>query len=286
VTNRLLVATDLDRTLLPNGPQIESPGARDMLTRLVTHPRILLAYVSGRHRELVEEAMAEWSLPRPDRVIGDVGTTIWQVPAAGEWIRDSAWEDAIGGDWAGHTAAQLAERLAGFPELRLQPPEKQNRHKLSYFLPADTDMNALEPRLQARLGDAGIAARFVFSVDENEHQGLLDVLPERASKLHAIEAVAEDLGLGPEALVFCGDSGNDLEVLISALPAVLVANATETVREAALAGARAAGTADRLYCARGGFRGMNGCYAAGMLEGIAHFHPWTAALLEAKAGAA
>jgi HAD superfamily hydrolase (TIGR01484 family) len=252
----------------------------------VVHPRVILAYVSGRHRALVEDAMAEWSLPRPDRVIGDVGTTIWHVPPTGDWRRDAAWEDAIGEDWAGFTAGQLAERLDGLPGLVLQPPEKQNRHKLSYFLPADTDMEALEPELRARLEGDGIDARFVFSVDETEHQGLLDVLPRRASKLHAIEAVADELDLGPEALVFCGDSGNDLEVLVSALPAVLVANATESVREAARAGARAAGTENQLYCARGGFQGMNGCYAAGMLEGIAYFHPWTVPLLDARGGAA
>ena len=286
MTDRLLIATDLDRTLLPNGPQAESPGAREWLGRLVADPRVMLAYVSGRHRELVEAAMAEWSLPRPDRVIGDVGTTIWHVPASGEWVRDTAWEEAIGQDWAGHAAAQLAERLASLPDLVLQPPEKQNRHKLSYFLPAETDMDTLAPQLLARLDGENLRARFVFSVDETENQGLLDVLPERASKLHAIEAVADELSLEHENSVFCGDSGNDLEVLVRALPAVLVANATEPVREAALAGARAAGTEDLLYCAHGGFRGMNGCYAAGMLEGIAHFHPWTESLLDAKAGAA
>jgi sucrose-6F-phosphate phosphohydrolase len=286
MTRRLLIATDLDRTLLPNGPQTESPGARALFARLVADPRVLLAYVSGRHRALVEEAMAEWSLPRPDRVIGDVGTTIWHVPASGEWTRDTTWEDAIGGDWAGHTALELAGLLRNVPGLELQPPEKQNRHKLSYFLPADTDMKALAPALEAPLLDAGVDARFVFSVDETEDQGLLDVLPKRASKLHAIEAVADELALNPESIVFCGDSGNDLEVLVSTLPAVLVANATDPVRKAALAGARAAGTEANLYCARGGFRGMNGCYAAGMLEGIAHHHPWIESLLDAKAGVA
>ena len=210
MTDRLLIATDLDRTLLPNGPQTESPRAREQLVRLVADPRVTLAYVSGRHRELVEAAMAEWSLPRPDRVIGDVGTTIWHVPESGEWARDLAWEDAIGQDWAGHTTSQLADRLAGLTDLELQPTEKQNRHKLSYFLPADTDMNALAPQLLARLGGEALRVRFVFSVDETENQGLLDVLPERASKLHAIEAVADDLSLQPELIVFCGDSGNDL----------------------------------------------------------------------------
>ncbi len=74
----------------------------------------------------------------------------------------------------------------------------------------------------------------------------------------------------------------------AALPgsAVLVGNATDAVREAASAGALAAGTEARLYCARGGFLSMNGHYAAGMLEGIAHYHPWTVPWMTGEAGAA
>lgn len=276
---RLLLCTDLDRTLLPNGPQPESPGARETLGRLVADPRVTLAYVSGRHRELVEAAMDEWSLPRPDAVIGDVGTTLWHVDGAGDWTLDKTWSEAIDADWGGRSHSELAERLAGFPGLELQPREQQNRHKLSWFLPAEADTEMLALRLRERLEAAGARARLVFSIDETADQGLLDVLPERASKRHAIEALMQQLGLEEDDTVFCGDSGNDLEVLVSPLPAVLVANATDAVRNAARAGAAEAGHPERLYCARGGFLGMNGCYAAGMLEGIAHYQPWTAALM-------
>lgn len=278
----LLLATDLDRTLIPNGPQPESPGAREALARLVAHPGVTLAYVSGRHRELVEDAMAEWSLPRPDYVIGDVGTTIWRVPGQGDWTRDADWEAAIGADWSGRTGGELAERLSGLPGLVLQPPDRQNRHKLSWFLPWDADTPSLAIEIHQRLAALGVETRLVFSIDETADQGLLDVLPAHASKLHAIEALVARLGIATDDTVFCGDSGNDLEVLVSALPAVLVANATGPVRQAARDGAGAAGTTAQLYCASGGFLGMNGCYAAGMLEGIAHFHPWTEAAMTAK----
>jgi hypothetical protein len=66
-------------------------------------------------------------------------------------------------------------------------------------------------------------------------------------------------------------------VLASAVPAVLVANATAAVRDEALRRSAEAGLADRLYLARGGFGGMNGNYSAGILEGIAHYHPGLAA---------
>jgi hypothetical protein len=73
--------------------------------------------------------------------------------------------------------------------------------------------------------------------------------------------------------VFAGDSGNDLAVLGTDIPSVLVANAETGVRKAAVAAAQAGNHEDRLYLARGGYRGMNGNYAAGVLEGVAHFVP-------------
>jgi hypothetical protein len=37
---------------------------------------------------------------------------------------------------------------------------------------------------------------------------------------------------------------------------------------------------DRLYPATGGWKGMNGNYAAGVLEGVVHFFPETAGWLK------
>ena len=76
-------------------------------------------------------------------------------------------------------------------------------------------------------------------------------------------------GFNYDNTVFAGDSGNDLDVLLSPIHAVLVANASEDVR------AIAAGSDFRanLYLAKGGYLGMNGNYSAGILEGIAHFMP-------------
>ncbi|MDD5412287.1 MAG: HAD family hydrolase, partial [Methylobacter sp.] len=91
---RILICTDLDRTLLPNGRQPESPDARATFSRLVSRPEVTLAYVSGRHRELVENAIHDYRLPLPDWVIGDVGTTIFQVGDQ-EWRHWPEWEQTI-----------------------------------------------------------------------------------------------------------------------------------------------------------------------------------------------
>lgn len=273
MTERLLICTDLDRTLIPNGPQPESNGARKRFAELVARPEITLAYVSGRHRALIEDAIVTYRLPTPDFVIGDVGTTVYRVGQELAWAHLDAWEEQIARDWAGHTHGELRAVLRDVPHLRLQERSKQNRLKLSFYLPMYAEIDELAAAVRARLEPLGVKARLVWSVDDIADIGLLDVLPASASKLHAIEALMRDQGFDYDHTVFCGDSGNDLEVLASRVPAVLVANSRPDVQELALELAEEAGTLAWLYIAEGGFLGMNGNYAGGMLEGIAHYHP-------------
>ena len=271
--DRLLICTDLDRTLIPNGAQPESPGARERFAMLAGRPEVTLSYVSGRHRALVREAIAQYGLPLPDYVIGDVGTTIYKVDDGDAWSRQPQWEDEIAADWHGRNHADLKSALDGLNGLQLQEDSKQNRFKLSFYYPLEADIDALKAHIGDRLGNAGVRASLISSVDEPAGVGLLDVLPERATKFHAIEFLMRELGFDLGNTVFCGDSGNDLEVLASPVAAVLVANGAADVRSAARRVSETLNLADRLYCAGGDFLGMNGNYAAGMLEGIAHFHP-------------
>lgn len=263
----LLICTDLDRTLIPNGPQAESPGCRRHFAALVARPEVTLAYVSGRHRELVEEAISQFGLPMPDYVLGDVGTTIYRVGSDRQWQRLTNWDQEFAQDWNQLAHAEVAALLRDLPDLVLQEAAKQSRYKLSHYFTLDCDRDALSPAIVRRLDDSGVKARLIWSEDELEARGLLDVLPASASKLHAVEALMKLEGFGPEETVYCGDSGNDLEVLASAIPAVLVANSQPHVRELALRLADEAGQGDRLYIAVGNFMGMNGHYSCGMLEG-------------------
>ena len=75
----LLICTDLDRTLIPNGEQPESPEVRPLFRQLVSNSQINLAYVTGRDKTLVQEAIAEYELPIPNFVIADVGSTIYEI---------------------------------------------------------------------------------------------------------------------------------------------------------------------------------------------------------------
>lgn len=273
MNNRLLLCTDLDRTLIPNGPQPESPDARSVFHQLCAAESLVLVYVSGRHRALVQDAIATHELPQPDYVVGDVGTTIYRVDSADDWRHLAEWDEQIGEDWAGKSHADLSRMFADLSALRLQEDAKQNRYKLSYYVSLDTDRQSVDEKMRQRLQTEQVDATMVWSVDEPAGIGLLDVLPARATKLHAVEFLMETLGFSLTNTVFSGDSGNDMQVLASRVPAILVNNAQPEVRQEALDAVSENMNRDSLYLAKGGFMQMNGNYSAGILEGIAHYHP-------------
>ncbi|MEJ2694570.1 MAG: HAD-IIB family hydrolase [Candidatus Thiodiazotropha sp.] len=273
MSDRLLLCTDLDRTLIPNGQQPESPKARDTFSRICASPRLTLAYVSGRHRSLVQQAIDDYRLPRPDYVVGDVGTTIYRVESAEVWHHLEEWERKIGSDWGGHSHADLVKLFADLNDLRLQESSKQNRYKLSSYVAREADRTTILKNMEERLRATGVNATLVWSVDEPAGVGLLDVLPAGATKVGAVEFLMLSLGFDRENTLFSGDSGNDMPVLVSPIPAVLVNNAAPDVRREAIESCKELQTSESLYLAKGGYLEMNGNYSAGILEGVAHYHP-------------
>jgi sucrose-6F-phosphate phosphohydrolase len=269
---QLLLCTDLDRTLLPNGPQPESENARNLFSRLVSLPGVTLAYVTGRHRELVKEAIKLYQLPQPDFVIADVGSTIYELQG-NDWHHWEKWEREISLDWAGKSREDLQNLFNSISTLTLQEDTRQGRHKLSYYLPLESNLQAVISTMQSLLEETNIQAALVFSIDETAGVGLLDVLPACATKRYAIEFLMFERGFDLNNTLFAGDSGNDIEVLASPIQAVLVANASEEVRNIAQQQAESSGYSDALCLAQGGLLGMNGNYSAGILEGVVHFFP-------------
>jgi len=265
---QILICTDLDRTLLPNGVQPESAQARPLFKRLVSEPFITLAYVSGRDINLLEQAIDDYNLPIPDYLVGDVGTTIFHNDHR-NWHASSEWQNIIQKEWQGITVEDLAASLDDFEELELQGPEKQNRFKLSFYTDPNIDISKLQEKVMARLAIYQIRFKLVYSIDELKQVGLFDILPETASKLQAVNYLIKKTGTQPDRTIYAGDSGNDLEVLTSSLKAILVANATDEVRTLASSGS----PTNSLYLARGNFMKMNGNYGSGILEGMMHYLP-------------
>ena len=291
---QLLLCTDLDRTLIPNGDRQESENARRRFAEVACRPEITLVYVSGRDRNLVEKAIAEFAIPEPGWVIGDVGSSLYQLQpnhrAGGQsdhagkpsWLFSRAWQEEISLDWPGFARKQIAETLKDFGELVPQEPERQGSYKLSYYLPIGFELEKLRSKITSKHEERGVHSCLIYSVDPQTQQGLLDVMPLRATKLHAVEFLMKQLGITAANTVFAGDSGNDMPILTSSVPSVLVANADPDIIEEARSCSSKKGTSEFLYLAKGNFLGMNGNYSAGILEGLAHYHPETKGWIEPR----
>lgn len=274
---RRLLCTDLDRTLLPNGPAAESTRARETLAHLVDAAPLALAYVSGRSLPLVLEAIEEYALPVPDVIAADVGSSVHHREAGG-WRADLDWQSNVAGHWQGERQERIAELLAGVGGLVPQEGNRQMPFKRSYVLAPGAERERLERDVRAPLEADGIRAALVFSHDPDAGLELLDVLPAGGTKLHAVRHVRDALAVDNARTLFSGDSGNDLEVLVSEVPSVLVANGDEWTRRAALERLRDAADATSLHFAgegvdAGRFGRLSGNYAGGIVEGLLHFHP-------------
>jgi len=270
--SRLLLCTDLDRTLLPNGPEPESANARKNFSRLVRHPQVTLVYVTGRHQQLVKQAIDEYQLPQADYVIADVGSTIYEINDH-DWQYQQQWEKLIDDDWQGKNANELHSLLMDLNGLQLQEDSKQNTHKLSYYLALNNNHQKIISAIEKVFQQQSIKANLIWSVDQLANIGLLDVLPASAGKRQAIEFLMQQLKFDYSETVFSGDSGNDICVMSSQIQSVLVANAEVEVRDEAIKQAQANHQLNTLYLAKGNFMHMNGNYSAGILEGVVHYIP-------------
>jgi len=275
---KILICSDLDRTIIPNGYQEESAHARPVFRQIAEHANIHLTYVSGRDKQLIIDAIEEFYLPLPDYAIGDVGTTFYRI-INGNWQLSDEWSDEISQDWQGLNWEGLAEYFEDMKDVRLQELEKQSPHKLSFYTDQDVDQPHLKEKIRLVLMQRNLRANIIWSVDEISSRGLLDIIPARANKLHAIQFLMKQEQFFDDKTVFAGDSGNDLDVLTSGLRAILVKNAADEVRKEAVEKLSAKHMMHRLYFPEGNYCGMNGYYAAGVIEGLVHFFPETKKLV-------
>ncbi|MBC8390948.1 MAG: HAD-IIB family hydrolase [Deltaproteobacteria bacterium] len=270
--DKLLICTDLDRTLIPNGPQPESPQGMPLFHNLVSRPGIELAYVTGRDKKLVMDVIEQFNLPIPDYAIMDVGATIYDIQS-NQWRRRIDWDQKISGDWRNKSHRDLALLLADLDQCQLQEEEKQGFHKLSYYVPLKIHPGALMDDIQLRMKHHGIQANTIWSIDEQKKTGLLDILPAGANKRKAIDFLIKTQSFDHTNTVFSGDSGNDLSVLVSPIKSILVGNASPELKSEVRKQVDMKDASAHLYIARGGYSNMNGNYVAGILEGINHYFP-------------
>ncbi|MCB1868145.1 MAG: HAD-IIB family hydrolase [Gammaproteobacteria bacterium] len=262
-----ILATDLDRTLLPNGEWECDKEAINLFNELTAAQNVLVVYVTGRNLDLTEKAIKEYGVRFPDVLCGDVGTSIRKYQN-GEWNFDEGWVAHVKRSSPRWSASAIRAAVAAVDGIREQESEHLNQFKQSYYVD-----HAKHEQILKNI-DELIKGKFdeviIYSFDSLDGKGLLDFLPASATKQTALEYVAEEFGSAREDVVFCGDSGNDIFPLTAGFRGVLVRNADDQL----VANVKKAMEADpdlKVYFAKGNFRGLNGYYTSGVIEGAYHY---------------
>ena len=207
----LLLVTDLDHTLVGDSQALACLNR----TLQTLRSRVYLVYATGRSLAGARQLQQEEGLLEPEGWATGVGSTLlWR----GE--PDPAWDRRLQRHW---DRPALAALLSSWRELILQPSSEQTPCKLSYELTAprlDGEAHGFEQRLQATLRQAGLQAQVVLS---SGYQ--LDLLPLAAGKGAVSGYLQQKLGLRPDQVLCCGDSGNDRSMLGGPWWGVMVSNA-------------------------------------------------------------
>jgi sucrose-6F-phosphate phosphohydrolase len=262
-----ILATDLDRTLLPNGHWEPDARAIELFNTLTREPGLLVVYVTGRNLDLTERAIRDFGVRHPDVLCGDVGTSIRRYEN-GRWVFDQGWISHVQHASPRWSAEKVKRELADVDGIREQEPEHLNPFKQSYYVDharKDAVLQAVDERIRGQFDEV-----IIYSYDSQDGKGLLDLLPDSATKQTALEYVAEEYGIPHQDVVFCGDSGNDIFPLTAGFSGVLVRNADDQL-VAQVREAMAATPSLRVYFAQGDFHGLSGYYTSGVLEGAHHY---------------
>jgi sucrose-phosphate synthase len=242
-----LIVSDIDNTLLVDDRLV--PGQRgdevalaQLKQEIEANPDIGFGVASGRSLALVLSVLERYpNLSRPDFIISDVGSEIYWHEGASSYVKDRDFDEYITEYW---DRPRVVSFLSHFAFLTAQENAKQRLTKVSFYTGEGFDLALVKEALE------GMRCSIIHS-----HGEFLDVLPERASKAHAIRFVSEKLGIATEEIATSGDSGNDRDML-TAFKGIAVGNYAQELED--LRGH------PNVYFA-------SACYAAGILEGLRHY---------------
>lgn len=209
------LATDLDGTFL-GGSDADRKALYDWIG--ANRDTVGLVFVTGRDPGFITELVTSGTAPRPDYVVGDVGTTIAVVDDSAELHPIAPLEEDIAQRW--NDMGDIVRRaLHGHDGLTLQPTEF--RYRVSYDLrPED-----FHPRSAEAIKDLGLD----HLISDNRY---FDVLPSGVSKGPSLRRLLAHLEIPETRVLAAGDTLNDLSMLTCGVPAVAVGGSERALIEA------------------------------------------------------
>ncbi|MGM0462985.1 MAG: HAD-IIB family hydrolase [Fibrobacterota bacterium] len=258
------LATDLDRTLLPNGPDPVTP-CMDVLQEIIKREHIIPLFITARRAEsVIHRVILRYKTPEPYVIIGAVGGEIYIKTDQGFEI-DTEWNKRISRAMELWDAKAVEDALQNVPGTEIQPDKEQLPHKRSYYINHldiyDKTLAAVQKKLAPLQKD--FSFKITHSKDLNSHIGYIDVTPPAISKKEALFFIMKKYDISEKDIVFAGDSGNDMDIIESSLDTIMVGNAEEELKDRAQKNK----SRGKLIIARG-IGAYNGNYTAGIIEGL------------------
>jgi len=259
-----LLATDMDRTLLPNGND-KYDNSINLFNKMIEDNNIKIAYVTGRNLNLVKKAIKEYSIKKPDYLICSVGSQIY-VKKNERFISDKGWKEYILKKCPTWNYEKISKKLLKVKGLKIQEKSAQNEFKLSYYVIDEKTILNVKKYVSEK------NANIVYSWDPLKGIGLLDILPKNVNKHEALKYLISKNKF--EDVVYSGDSGNDIDVIKSGVKSILVKNSDMQLKSFVKEFLKNKKT-NNIYIAKGNFKiknkKLNGNYSSGIIEGLKHF---------------
>ncbi len=204
----LLLATDLDGTFLGGSQEQKNEFYQYIESQ---RDRLLLVYVTGRELDWISNFLDKNPhVPKPEYIIGDVGTTI----VHGETFEPiSNVQDWIETQWS-NANEQVKELLANEPGIELQAVTPD--YRVSYYY----DPEKLQSETIQKVIDAG----FDCIISCHDIYFYFDVMPKGVSKGPTLLKFLEEINFNGDNTITCGDTLNDLSLFETGLKGIAVGN--------------------------------------------------------------
>jgi hydroxymethylpyrimidine pyrophosphatase-like HAD family hydrolase len=265
ISKPFFFASDLDGTLVANDAEnsCDMQRTRQLLYHLrhvrcpicyvtyhLRHVRCPICYVTGRTLNMTRQLLSEFDLIDPDWLICSLGSEIY------DRNRRPIWK------WNRRTTLcpvreKIMQLLKNFKGLTLQEMKRQGPGKCGYYSncsESERVKNDVRRQLEATLPQLTI----VTIIDDTTGTTLVDVISAKAGKSRAIFFISSDFGFQSNRIHYTGNSGDDLDALLSGISSTLVGNASSFIRSKILSEAKSLKNAN-VYLARA-------CYGNGIIE--------------------
>ena len=211
--SRFLLAADIDGTLLG-----DETGEAYLHQRMAEQAgRVVLAYVTGRHRRSVLALVEQGRLPHPRFICSEVGTEILDL----EDPSNRAGRAYVMQVPQGWDLEQIYRLGLGDGIRRQEFEQGQPRFQAGFYWDARPEsLEAFHDRL-SMLEQVYIQASY---------NTYIDVLPRMVGKGNAVRFLQKELGLSPDQVVVAGDSGNDRQMFETSFQGILPSNAHEELK--------------------------------------------------------